>query len=114
MIFKSYQKNGLIRNIRLVSKFTNSYNTYITQYPQGKDNQTMKFGHLEEYNMANIFLQNCAENEEKGLVPHFLFFKKSLYDVKVSDLQLSFSIFQKPLTLSRRRPLSYRNILVSI
>ena len=45
---------------------------------QSKDNQTMKFGQLIEYNMKNIFLQNCAENEAGILVQDlFLFFKKA-------------------------------------
>ena len=35
------------------------------------------------------------KNEAGGLVPdHFLFFKKALYEVKASGLQLSFNIFR--------------------
>ena len=38
--------------------------------------------------------KNHAENEARRLVPHlFLFFKKTLYEVKASGLQLSFNIF---------------------
>ena len=55
---------------------------------QNKDNQTMKFGQLIEYNNRNIFLQNYV-------VPDlFLLFKKALSEVKSSGLQLSFSIFR--------------------
>ena len=58
---------------------------------QSKCNQTLKFDQLIEYNKINIF---------KGgrLVPDlfFLFFKKTLYKVKGSGLQISFNIFQKP------------------
>ena len=59
-----------------------------------KGNQTMKLGQLIEYKKLNIFLQNYAENEVGKLVPDlFLFFKKAWYEVKASDLQLSFNIF---------------------
>ena len=35
----------------------------------GKDNQTMKFGQLIEYNKINIFFKNYAVNETERLVP---------------------------------------------
>ena len=45
---------------------------------QSKDNQTMKFGQLIEYNKINTYLKNIAENEAGRLVPDlFLFFKYS-------------------------------------
>ena len=54
----------------------------------------MKSGHLIEYSKINIFLQNHAESEAERLVPElFLFFKKALYGLKASGLQLSFNIF---------------------
>ena len=45
-----------------------------------------------------IFLfKNHAENEAGKLVPdRFLFFKKALYLVKSSGLQLDFTIFRQP------------------
>ena len=47
----------------------------------------MKFGQLTEHNRTNIFFKNHAENE--AVVPDlFLFFKKALYEVKASGLQL--------------------------
>ena len=61
---------------------------------QSKDNQTVKFGQVIEYNKRNIFIKNHAQNEAGGLVPDlFLCFKKVLYEVKESVLQLSFNIF---------------------
>ena len=56
----------------------------------------MKFGQLIEYNKRNIvFFKNRAENEERRLVPGlFLFFKKALYELKASGLQLSYSVFR--------------------
>ena len=47
------------------------------------------------YNQINIFFNNHAENELGRLVLElFLFFKKALFEVKASDLQLSFNYFQ--------------------
>ena len=41
-----------------------------------------------------LFSENNAESEAGRLVPYlFLFFKKALYEVKASGLQLSFNIF---------------------
>ena len=61
---------------------------------RSKSNKTMKFCQLVEYNKRNIFLKNLVENETRRLVPDlFLVFKKALYEVKASDLQLSFNIF---------------------
>ena len=52
----------------------------------------MKFGQLIEYDKRSIFLQNYAENQAGRLVPElFLLFKKVLYVVKASGLQLSLS-----------------------
>ena len=60
-----------------------------------KGNQTNKYSQLIEYLKSNILLQNHAENEAWRLVPDlFLLFKKALYEVKASGLQLSFDIFQ--------------------
>ena len=56
------QKNGLITKIRLISKYdiaTWEQAVAIHILPnisRSKDNQTMKFGKLIEYNMRNIFL----------------------------------------------------------
>ena len=55
----------------------------------------MKSGQLIGCNKTNIFFQNHAENNAGRLVPDlFLFFKKALYEIKVSGLQLSFNIFR--------------------
>ena len=56
-----------------------------------KGNQTMKFGHLIEYNKISFF-KNHAKNEARRLGPNlfFSFFKKALYAVKTSGLGLSF------------------------
>ena len=54
----------------------------------------MKFGQLIQNDKRNIFfIKIHAENEAGRLVPDlFLFFKKALYELKVSVLQLSFNI----------------------
>ena len=63
---------------------------------RSKDNQTMNFSQLIEYNnKRNISFKNHAENETGRLVPDsFLFSKKALYEVKASGLQLGFNTFR--------------------
>ena len=67
MTFWSCRKNGLIRKLRLTSKFMTSEPGLETiaiyvlpNISQSKGNQTMKFGQLMEYNMGNIFLQKLC------------------------------------------------------
>ena len=62
--FWSCRENGLIRKIRLTSKFMASQPGLQTitihillNISQSKGNQTMKFGQLIEYNKRIIFLQ---------------------------------------------------------
>ena len=88
MTFWSCRKNGLIKTIRLTSKFVTSQPGLQTiaiqillNISQSKDNLTMKFGQSIEYNKKNIFLQKLyAENEAKRLVPDLFFFRKKLYE----------------------------------
>ena len=69
MAFWSCRKNGLIRKIRLTSKFMASQPDLQTISIQilpnvspSKGNQNIKFGQLIEYNKGNIFLQkSCGE-----------------------------------------------------
>ena len=58
------RKNGLIRQVRLISKFMTlqpwKQTITIHVFPnisRSKDNQTIKFGQLIECNMRNIFLE---------------------------------------------------------
>ena len=60
-------KNGFVRKIRLVSKFTASQLCLqtiaihiLTNIPRSKDNKVMKFGQLIDYNMRNILLENSC------------------------------------------------------
>ena len=54
----------------------------------------MKFGLLIEYNKI-FFFKIHAGNDGGRLVPDFfLLFKKPLYEVKTSGLQLSFNLFR--------------------
>ena len=81
LFFWSRRKNGLIRIIRLISKFMASQTGQQTieihillNITQIKDNKTIKFG---QYNKGNIFLQKSCRYEAGKLVPRpFLFFKK--------------------------------------
>ena len=63
------QKSGLIRKIRLISKFMTSKSGkqiivihILPNISRRKGNQTMKFGQLIEYNMRNIFLEKPFKN----------------------------------------------------
>ena len=62
--FLVMQKNDLIGQLRLISKFMTSQIEQeliaihiLSKFSRCKGNQTMKFGQLTEYNMRNIFLQ---------------------------------------------------------
>ena len=62
---------------------------------RSKSNQTIEFVQLIEYNKRLIFFKNHAENEAGRIVPDLsLFFKRVLYEIKASGLQLSFNIYQ--------------------
>ena len=108
LTFCSCRKNGLIRKIRLVLEFMTSQPSkktiaihILSNISRSKDNQTMKFVRLIEYNKRNIFLQNSYRkcNEAWTLVPDlFLLFKKASYEAKISGLQLKYSIFRNPST----------------
>ena len=88
------RKNGLIRKIRLISKFLTSQpgKQAITIHilpiiSRSKGNRTEKFSQII------LFFKNHAENEAGRLVPDFfLFFKKAVYKVKANGLQLGFDI----------------------
>ena len=67
MAFWSCRKNGLIKKIRLTSKFMTSHPGLQTiaiyilpNISQSKGNQTKKFGQLIEYNKRSIFLQKLC------------------------------------------------------
>ena len=66
------KKNGMIRKIRLISKFVTSQPGWQTitmhvvpNIPRNKSNQTVEIGQLIEYNMRNIsvekFYAKCGE-----------------------------------------------------
>ena len=81
MTFWSCRKNGLIRKIRLTSKFMTSRpgqpKITIPMLPnisRSKSNQKMKLGQLIKYNKRNIFLKNYAENQAGRLVPGLFLF----------------------------------------
>ena len=54
----------------------NNYNTHIAQHLRNKDNQTMKFGQLIEYNARNIFLKKSYKKSGEGVRPR-PFYKNS-------------------------------------
>ena len=85
MTFWSCRKNGLIRKIRLTSKFMTSQpaqqtitiNTLLN-ISRSKDNRAMKFGQVIEDTREIIFVKNHTENDSGKLVPDLFFFRKAL------------------------------------
>ena len=80
--FWSCRKNGLIRKMRLTSKFIMSQPGLetiaihiLSNISQSKGSQTMKFGQLIEYNKRNIFLQKLCRKwgRETSSRPLFIF-----------------------------------------
>ena len=69
-------KNGLIRKIRLISKFVTSQPCQkaiaihiLTSISSSKDNQVMKLGQLIEYNMRNIFIEKSYTKHGGETIP---------------------------------------------
>ena len=90
------KKNGLIRKVRLISKFITSQPGLqivtihiLPNILRSKDKQTMKFCQVTEYNKRNIFLQ-------KSVPDLFLVFKKTLYEVKQVVSSLVSIYFDSP------------------
>ena len=82
------RKDGLIRKVRLTSKFMTSQPGLQTiaihilpNISQSKGNQIMKFGQLIEYNKRNIFLQKlCGKwGRETGSRSLFIFWKSLIW-----------------------------------
>ena len=77
----SCRENGLIRRVRLTSKFLASQPGLQTivihillNISQSKGNQTMKFGQLIEYDKRNIFVQKvCRKRGKETSYKLFLF-----------------------------------------
>ena len=92
------QENGLIRKLKLVSKFRASQTgekiITIRKLPtRSKGNQTMKFGQLVEYNMRNIFLEKSYTKYGGEASPR-LFYKKSKFSISLDQhSEMLFSFF---------------------
>ena len=76
-------KSGLIRKVRLISKFMTSQPGkqtiaihILTNISRSKGNQTMKFGQLIEYDMRTIFLEKSFSKCGRETIPR-PFSKKS-------------------------------------
>ena len=80
---------------------TNDWSTYIGQSQEVKAKRQRN---LVTLTLETFLLKSHAENKAGRLVPDlFLFFKKSLYETKVSDQHLSFNIFWQPSTWTYNR-----------
>ena len=100
--FLVMQKNSLMRKLRFISKFLTSQSGQkiitihiLPNISSSKANQTMKFGHLVNCKVRNIFLKKLyKEDQFQRLVPDLFFiFEKAFYKVKASGLHLTFNIF---------------------
>ena len=81
-------KNGLIRKIKLILKFMTSQpgqqtiaTHILPNISRNKDNQTMKFGQLIEYNLRNIFVEKSNTKYAGETIPRPL--------SKISKLSIS-------------------------
>ena len=65
------EKNGLIRKIRLISKFMTSQpgKSILPNIAKRKGNHTMKCGQLIEYNTRNIFLEKSYTKCSGEIIP---------------------------------------------
>ena len=98
----SHVENGLImiRKIRLISKFitaqpgkqTNAMHV-LPNISGSKDNQTIKFGQLIEYNMRNIFLE-ISYTKYGGETITRPFSEKSKLSIFLDQIQFVFIICQ--------------------
>ena len=82
-------KNGLIRKLRLISKFMSSQTgqQVITIHilfnaSRSKSNQTMKFGQLIKHKMRNVFLEKSCTKFNGKASPR-LFNKKSKLSISL-------------------------------
>ena len=64
-------KNGLTRKIKLISQIIAIH--ILLNISRSKGNQTVKFGHLLEYNMRNIFLENSYSKCGEETIPRLFF-----------------------------------------
>ena len=95
-------ENGLIRKLRLSSKFMTSQLGKQTiaihilpNISQSKDKKTMRHKDIKNITWEKFSFKNHAENEAGRLVSDiFLFFEKGLSEVKASGLHLSFNILR--------------------
>ena len=81
--FYGYVENYWIRKLALILKFIISQTNQqiiviclLSNIIRIKGNQTMKLGHLIEYNMGNIFLEKLYTKYGKKAIPRH-FYKKS-------------------------------------
>ena len=95
-------EKGLIRNLRLISKFMTFKPGKQTiaihilcNISRSKGRQAMKFSQLIECNAKIFFFKNHVEKEVAKLVPDFfLFFGKVFYEVKASSQSLNSNIYR--------------------
>ena len=90
------QKNGLIRKIRLISRFITSQPRkqripihILPNISRSKDNQTMKFGQLIEYNIRKTFLEKTYTKCGGETITRY-FSKKSILSISLKFYAVCF------------------------
>ena len=85
------EKNGLIRRIRLISELMTSQPGkqiiamhILPNISRSESNQTMRFGHLIDYNMRNIFLENSVTKCDGENIPR-PFSEKSKFSISLDQ-----------------------------
>ena len=115
----SLRKNGLIRRIRLISKFMTSqpgYNTTIIIHTlpnisQSKGNQKIKLGKAKEHNKRNIFFQKSFRKWGKETSSRLLpLFQKSFIWCKNKWTMSSFKYIAIVLNLAYNKNKLYKTL----
>ena len=71
--------------------------TYCSSVARSKSNETIKYGQLLEYSVWNIyFSKSCRECDWETRSDLCFFFKKGLYEVRISGLYLNLMCFDSP------------------
>ena len=90
----------MIRKIRLISKFIVSQSgkqtiaiNIVPNISRSKGNQTMKFSHLIEYNMKDIFLEKSYAQWSRETIPRPLSKKSKLSIFRDQQSKVLYSLF---------------------
>ena len=105
--FLVLQKNDLIREIRLILKFMSSKSGkqiiiihILLNISRSKDNQTMRFGQLIQYNIRNIFPKKKIHEKWRNLWSNSLIFCTVFLICKVEGYRSTLKISCRPIVFT--------------